>query len=299
MVVAGQVANFLIFVAIGYILKKSCLVDEKSGGVLSRLLVYVFLPCLNFNTFSSRFTPENLRENYNILIYSLVIVTLCVILSGFLAKLFTKDKYEQGIYSYTLSIPNYGYTGYAIMLSLYGEQMLFLMMMFTITLSLYIYTFGYKNLLGTEKISFKTLLNPSMISIAIGMIFGLFGIPLPSFIKSTLSSAANCITPTSMIMTGIVLAGYDLKRVLFSKKAYIVSFFRLVVIPVLICSVLKLINAPKHIITVCAVTYSMSSGLNTIVFPKLAGKDCNLGVSFALISSLFSIITIPIVNSLF
>ena len=41
-------------------------------------------------------------------------------------------------------------------------------------------------------------------------------------------------------------------------------------------------------------TVAMPAGLNTIVFPKLIGKNSENGASVALISSLFSIITIPV-----
>jgi predicted permease len=42
------------------------------------------------------------------------------------------------------------------------------------------------------------------------------------------------------------------------------------------------------------VLYAMPCGMNTIVYPKLVEKDCRLGAATVLVSTVLSLITIPL-----
>lgn len=299
MVVAQQVAILILFISIGYVLRKTNIVPQSGASVLSKLLFFVFMPALNFNTFATQFTIDVFSGKYIILIYGLVIMLAVAVASKFAAKLFSKDKYERGIYTYTLTVPNFGFGGYALMQSLYGDEMLMNMMIFVIPLTIYTYTEGYRLLIGLEHVSFKSIINPAIIAIVIGAVVGLIGIDLPVFIGDAVKKAADCMSPASMIMTGLVIAEFDLKEMLLNKKSYIVSAVRLIVMPVIICTVLRLINAPQSVLLSALMTYAMSTGLNTILFPKLIDRDCKPGASFAIISSVLSIATISLVTGLF
>ena len=91
-----------------------------------------------------------------------------------------------------------------------------------------------------------------------------------------------------------LLAGWLIGRIKKEKAPHadILSVIRLVVIPAiafLICRGLRLVElAPMVLIITC-----MPCGLNTIVFPKLIGEDCKPGARLALITHVFSIVTLP------
>ncbi len=299
MIVAEQVLVLLVFISIGYILKKLHILPESSSSVLSKMLFFIFSPALTFNTFSTKFSLQIFKENYLILIYGTVILVTLMIISKFLAKLFTKDKYERGIYEYTLTTPNYGFAGYALMQGLYGDEMLLQMMIYVIPLTIYAYTEGYRKLMNFEHVSFVRIVNPAIISVVVGAIFGIFSIQLPDFCTDIITKLANCMSPVSMIMIGLVIAEFNLKETLLNKKAYIVSIIRLVVIPTLLCVVLKLLNAPQNIVLLSLMTYAMPAGANTIVFPKLIDRDCRLGASFTVISSVLLIVTMSVLIKAF
>ena len=299
MIVEKQVLILLIFISIGYFLRKANIIPHSGSGVLSKMLFYIFSPALTFNTFATKFTIPIFKENYMILIYGTLILIALILISKLFSKLFTKDKYERGIYEYTLITPNYGFAGYALMQALYGDEMLLQMMIFVIPLTIYVFTEGYRKLMNFEHVSLMKIINPSIISVVIGTIFGFSEIQLPDVCMEIITKSADCMSPISMIMIGFVVAEFNLKEVLMEKKAYIVAFIRLVVIPVLLCSTLKLLNAPENIVLLALMTYAMPAGANTIVFPKLIDRDCRLGASFAVISSVFLILTMSVLTKLF
>jgi predicted permease len=48
-----------------------------------------------------------------------------------------------------------------------------------------------------------------------------------------------------------------------------------------------------------ALVLAMPCGLNTIIFPKLVGEDCEIGASLACVSTILSCISIPLVLAVF
>lgn len=298
MIVLNQVIVLVLFASFGYVLKKSGKATDKTSVDLSNLLFYVFIPSLNLITFSENFSIKDFKEHYEIIIYSAAILAVLIVTAKLLAGLFTRDSYERGVYSYSLTTANFGYAGYAIMASVYGDKMLMKMMVFTLTLSIYTYTEGYKLLTDSKKMTLKKLFNPGLISMLVGVFIGIFNIQLPSFLVDTISKAGACMSPVSMIMTGMVIADYKISDVIFNKKAYIVSALRLIIIPLILCGALKLIGTDESIVLIALMTYAMPCGMNTIVFPRTLNKDCKLGASLAVISIVLSLITIPLVLSL-
>lgn len=299
MIVAQQVLILLIFIAIGYALRKTNFIPSESAGILSKILIYVFCPSLTLNTFINQFKISNLSQNYKIILISAVIVILLMLSGKLMSKLFSKDSYVRNVYAYSFTTANFGYIGYALVQAVYGEEALLTMMVFSIPLTIYTYTEGYRGLVNSKKVSLANLLNPGIIAILIGAIIGLSGINFPAFLTDIFAKAGNCMSPVSMIMTGIVIADYNLKEILFEKKAYIVSLIRLVGIPAIVCGILYLLNAPEKIILISLMTYAMPCGLNTVVFPKLVNKDCKLGASFAVVSAILSLVTIPAMTWIF
>ena len=74
--------------------------------------------------------------------------------------------------------------------------------------------------------------------------------------------------------------------------------FRLVLFPCAIAGALSLLGFHDVVIP-ALMMYAMPCGMNTIVFPRLIGENCEAGAALALISSLLACVTIPICVSLF
>ncbi len=295
--VISQVTILFLFASIGFVLAKAKLVNPDHSKILSTLLVYVFLPANLFKTFATNFNVDYIKANYTLILVSVSVLAFLILGSHFLSKILTKDKYKQAIYKYSLTIPNYGYMGYALTESIFGSATLLNVMMFGLPLSLYIYTYGYCILTKSE-LKFKKLINPVIIAILLGMVVGLSGITLPKPVSGFLTTAAAPMGVASMLLTGITISQYKFKDMLSDKCNYIVSVLRLFVCPVAIAYILKTFVSSEAAL-VSLMIYAMPCGLNTVVFPKLVGEDCRTGASLALISSILSIITIPLCIYLF
>lgn len=264
---------------------------ESQTGILSVLLVNLFLPSKVFLTFSKNFTVEYLSQKYPLILASLCMVILLHFLSLFLARVLHRDEFVRRILEYTFVSSNYGYLGYVLYEGIYGAEALTDMIAFCIPFSFYTYTVGFLRLTGSG-FSWKRTANPLTGSLVLGMLFGLLQIPIPSVLQSIFASSSACMGPISMLLTGVVLSALPLKECLRDKLSYLVVGIRLVAIPAIVFFTFKLLGLSE--LLPCALfVAAMPTGLNTIVFPKSAGLDPIPGARLAVISNLASVVTIP------
>ena len=300
----NQMFVLFTFMALGYFLNFKGILPLNTSIALSRLETNVLVPCLVFNTFYKYCTVENVSQKWSYIVYGTIITIASIVIGVFLSKLFAKDNYLQKIYTYSFAVANFSFMGNAVVLGIFGEDILFDYMVFTLPLCLYVYSFGTASLIPKKenqnnKFSFKVFLNPICISMLLGGIAGLTGIPLPKFLVTAVSSAGACMSPLAMILTGFVVANFSIKTLAKVKRIYLASILRLIVLPIIFVLVLKLFKTDSTVIMLTLCATAMPLGLNTVVFPAAYGGDTTPGASMALISHLMSIITIPIMFTLF
>lgn len=296
-IVFEQVFLLVVFVAAGFVLAKLKVVDTRHAKILSGLLVNVFLPCNVFNTFSTNFSVSYLTGNYPMLLSSLVVLAVLLVGSYFGAKLFSKHPYEQKIYEYSLAVPNFGYMGYALAEGLLGAAGLADFMIFALPVSIYTYTLGFAKL-TKRPMSLKGLLNPVMIVTALGLVAGICNFRLPALAQDIVDKSRNCMGPVSMLLAGIVMAEFDLKTVLGNWKIYPMIALRLLILPALVGLALSPLGNPS-VMRIAVLFYALPCGMNTVVFPKLVDENCQIGAGLAMVSTLLSCASIPLMFTLF
>lgn len=296
-VIFKQVAILFIFALIGYTLSKCKIISPSNTKFLSTLVVWVFLPATSFKSFATNFTVKYITEKYDIILTSAIGVVIISTLAFFLSKLLTRDKYRRSVYTYSLTVPNSGYMGIPLTQAIFGEAMLTNVLLFALPINIYLYSIGYCSL-TKAKLSFKKLINPPIIALALGSVFGLSGLALPEFLGDFLSTASAPMGPCTMLILGMTLSEYKFKKLLKPNMNYLVSIMRLVVIPAVAVVILKLFNL-ENVIMPALIVYSMPCGLNTVVFPKLVDEDCETGAALALISTALSMATIPLMLHFF
>ncbi|MBQ7624977.1 MAG: AEC family transporter [Clostridia bacterium] len=297
--VANQMLFLFICIMVGFAAKKLKVLPENSGKVISKLETYIIIPALVVKTFIAHCTFKSLAENAGLIIYCAVGVAVFAVIAHFAAPLFTKNPENYGIYRYSLTISNYGFMGNAVVMGLFGDEMLYRYLVFHLPATVFVYTVGMIWLTaGKKKFSFKMLINPGLISTVIGIALGLSQITLPSFVTSAINSLAACYSPLSMILTGFVIAGFNIPELLKNRGVYVLSLLRLIVIPLAVIGAMRLINAPADATMLMTVLFCMPLGLNTIVIPAAYGGDEKPGASMALISNVLALVTVPLMLSL-
>lgn len=301
----SQIAFLLLLIAIGYAVVRLKVVGKDAAKLLSALENNVFIPALVLGTFMKYFTPQSIQTSGSFLLCGLVVVVIGIPIAVGISRLCTKDGYMRKIYTYGLAFSNFGFMGNAVVQALFPDVFLNYLI-YVLPFWFFIYLWGVPALLlpaGEGKRSLKQrlkpLLNPMFIAVILGAVLGVAQVPVPEFISSAVDTLGSCMSPVAMLLTGVTIAGLDLKSMLSKASVYVVSIIRLVAIPLVAIAVLIFvpISYELKLCTVCAL--AMPLGLSTIVVPAAYGLDTSAAAGMALVSHVLSIVTIPFVFWLF
>ncbi len=295
---------------LGFICKKTRITPDNTATVLSKLENYILVPALIVQTFMKYCTVASIREEYRLVLYSLLALALALAISLPLSRVFSgKDAYRRNIYKYALTFGNFSFMGNAIVPAILGQEMLYRYMLYILPLNIAVYTWGVMILIPREaktnedgttpspvKEALKNLLNPIFISILVGAVLGLCNLQsiMPKFLTDTIASLAACMGPLAMVLTGFVIGGYHLPSLLKNGRVYVATALRLIVLPTLFVLILYFLGADELTLVLTAFAFGTPLGLNTVVFPAAYGGDTSCGASMAMISHTFCVITLPI-----
>lgn len=297
----SQTAFLLLFVLIGYILVKCKVVSDHTAKSLSILENNLFIPALMLETFITNFTVQKIQTALELVTGSLALEAIVIIFSLVMVHLLANGKAEKDLYWYGLCFSNFGYMGNAVVSVLFPE--LFLeFVLFTLPLWVLTYLWGVPALLiadGSKKPSIRqrlrTLFNPMVICMVIGILIGTLNITIPSVLRLAISSAKNCMSPLAMLASGMIIAQFDLKEILKCWSVYRFSALRLLVFPAAFLAV-ALVYPFQKTFAICAVcVLAMPFGLNTVIIPSAYNKEVKVASGMVLVSHVLSCLTIPIV----
>jgi hypothetical protein len=292
-----QMLLMFLFILSGFFLRKGKLLPDNATSTISKMENLVFMPCLVLNTFITRCTIQNLTMKFSFLLYSFLFLAISLCLAYLLTPFFSSCKEDKGIYRYSLFVANIAFMGNAVVEGIFGESVLFDYLIFTLPINLFLNSIGISWLMpvSSEMSFFRKMRNPINLSAIAGVLLGIFSIPLPDIVLKFISSGAVCMAPLAMILTGFVIGGYPLGQLLAMKKIYLLSLYRLILLPLLFGGLCHVLSVSSDIQRVVVCAYAMPLGLNTIVIPAAYGEDAKPGAGMALISNVIALVTIPFI----
>lgn len=292
----SKVGMLLIFIGIGYFMRRHHDLPDDAGHVLSLLCTLIFSPAYSIANMSKSFTMDVLGENTLLIGYGFLFVLVSIGLSYLLSKPFAKDRIQRNSLIYAFAIPNYGYFGYPVIEGVFGNAVLADVMIFLIPLSLATSSFGYALFVGDKKIPWKKiLLSPMVVCLMIGIVLGLSGIRLPAFMDNAITVAGNCMSPCAMLLAGFMLGKFPLKDLLTGWRPYVYSAIRLIGIPLIFGVVLFLLGMKNQYFMLPLLVAGIPLGLNLVVYPESQGyeKQASDNAKLCFVSYLLALIVLP------
>ena len=234
LITAQQVAELFILMGLGALGAKTGLLRPEGKQTLSNLLVNLVVPAMIINSYRMDFSPEILRN----LLAAFALSTLSILLGLVITLLFTarsKDS-RTPIFRFACVFSNAGYMGLPLISALFGsEGLLYASAYFTI-FNLLLWTLGYSIVSGSsdpKKVAESLLRCPAIYAIVVGLVLYLFQIPLPTLITQPMELLGDMNTPLSMLITGMLIASGDLRRIPTDKHIWELTVVRMFFIPVL------------------------------------------------------------------
>lgn len=294
----NQVLILFIVIFIGIFARKKNYLNKEINKGLSDILVNITLPLLVVSSFTAEYSQDMLLNAGKVFILSMLINIVLIFASKIIFSRFPKN--EQNVLKFVTVFSNCGFMGFPILLSLYGKTGVFYGSIFNITFNLFMFTYGIMLFTNEKNVKdFKRILiNPVIICTGIGLLIFRFSIKLPMPIDKTINMVGSMTTPVAMLIIGAMIAEINIKEAMVGYKVYLVSFLRLIGAPILTLIILKILGVDALILKVLVVIQSMPAAATAAVFTEKYGGNENLTSRCILITTVFSIITIPLIIQL-
>ena len=288
-------AVLFIYLLVGVYARKKNIINDKTRQGFIDFIIQIALPCMIFHSFNQNISIKELKYAGIVLISSFLICMFSMILGKWIYKKYPFEK--RSILQYGAIISNAGFAGLPLVAAAYGDQALFYASIFIIPNRIFLWSAGIS--LFTEadrKTRVKSaLLNPGMIAVGIGLVKMLFNIPIHPTLNTVIKNIGDITGPLSMIVVGAILADVEVKTV-FEKGVLNLSFIRLIFIPSIAMVVMKLLHMDEIAIKVAVVLTAMPAGTTTAILAQKYGADYRFGSKCVFVSTVLSMITVPILT---
>lgn len=288
-----QILQMFLLGGLGFALYRGKKITAEGSKTLGNILIYLALPSVIINGFLVERTAEHLWG----MLYSALASALLLLLSAGVSRMiFRRDP----IAAFAGAFSNPGFFGVPLIIASIGQDAVFYVASFIAFLNVGQWTYGVSLLNGQpirQGFQAKKLIRaPFIIAILIGLFLFLTGIQLPALLTGCLSTVASLNTPLAMFTVGVYLAQTDFRRMIRRVSTYGVALVRLLLVPLLSLALLSLVPAGfLEMKTALLLAACCPVGSNVAVYAQLHGKDYTYAAETVVISTLFSICTIPAV----
>lgn len=284
-----------IYMAVGFGCRKAGIFNDVARDKLTDFVVFVTLPCMIFESFNMTFSLESLKQGTLALLIAVGMSCVALLLGKVLYNRFPYE--EKSILQYGTLVSNSGFAGLPVVSGAYGDEGLFLGSLFIIPTRILMWSAGISlfTRADAKQAVKKVLLNPGIIAVEVGLVRMLFQIPLPHFVDTAVDNLGGCTSPMAMALVGAILVDVPLKTVFDLKSFYLVAV-RQFLLPGICLAALRLLHVDPLTIGVSVVITGMPIGSTTAILAQKYVADAKFASKCVFISTLTSLVTVPILT---
>ena len=290
LVLIKQIVAMVIMMAVGVILVRAKMVDEKGVAQLSSIALYVATPAVIIQAFAVTFSQEQLVNGAWVALFTLV----SLVVSTALAALILARSDRVGRFATIFS--NAGFVGIPIIQALLGPEYVFYVTIVIAVSTLYLWTYGVV-LMSADKTMVsinKVANNPAMIALVIGLALFFLPIELPDVASTVLTSMGNLNTGLAMIVLGANLGMANVSLMFSDLRLYRASAMRLLAVPAVVIAILLVLPIPYEVKMVLLIAQATPTAASTSMLAQLFGADYQYGTGLVIMTTIISMLTMPI-----
>ena len=289
-------------ILVGFVIGEKGWFDDKSRGLLAKLVTQVALPCYMLYTITQRFTAADLLKMLPALRFpALSMVVLLGIATG-VARIFTVKQDRRGLFISMFFNSNTIFVGLPINQALFGDASIPYVLIYYMCNTTFFWTLGtYLIQRDGEgeaqfdlKTSLKKVFSPPLMGFLLGLVLVMLQIKLPAFLASDLQYLGNLTTPLSMIFIGLSVSHVGVKQLVLGKDQLLILLGRFLVAPLLMVTIIYWVPLPNLMKQVFIIQSAMPVMTNAPVVARLYGADSDYAAVMVTETTLATMVVIPI-----
>lgn len=293
--VETTIIAIMLMVLLGYILKRIDLLNITDIDTLNKIVINIAMPSMIFITlYKANFS--SLPQLATMPIVGLIIGTFSGLVMYLILTLKKYPKKKKWALILPVSLGNTAFLGFPVTLGVFGSEGLVraifydissLIMFLSLTVIL-MFNFG-----GEIKDSAKSLFRfPALWAVLLGILFNFLNISIGGILNITINYLAAATIPLIMISLGLSLQFKGIKKGI--KLTSLAAFFKLIISPILAFFILVFLGFPGLEHSVGITEAAMPCSMLTLVLAIENDLDFTLTANSIIISTIFSLITIPV-----
>ncbi|AFJ26703.1 AEC family transporter [Streptococcus parasanguinis] len=289
-------------ILVGFVIGEKGWFDDKSRGLLAKLVTQVALPCYMLYTITQRFTAADLLKMLPALRFpALSMVVLLGIATG-VARIFAVRQDRRGLFISMFFNSNTIFVGLPINQALFGDASIPYVLIYYMCNTTFFWTLGtYLIQRDGEgeaqfdlKTSLKKVFSPPLMGFLLGIVLVMLQIKLPAFLASDLQYLGNLTTPLSMIFIGLSVSHVGVKQLVLGKDQLLILLGRFLVAPLLMATIVYWVPLPSLMKQVFIIQSAMPVMTNAPVVARLYGADSDYAAVMVTETTLATMVVIPI-----
>jgi len=302
LVFTNSLVALILCIVVGYICRRSRMLDDKHTSGIADLLVKVAMPCSVFMSLMRPFSTELLVESAITFIAICIIFLLGGVLGGLAGRALGATPGERPVWAFGVAYGNVGFMGIPIISAVFGYEGLFYVAMSLMAFNLLTFTVGVRmfdtkgeHRMGIVKLFLRT---PALIGTVAGFGFFLTGLRLPAALEGGVSLIAGMTSPISMILIGAVLAKQRIKDTFTNIRLLPPVALRLMVVPICSWLVLRMFVTNPIMLGVIVTLMAMPPAAATVIFAEQYDGDAVHAAQLVVVGTLICVVTVPLISLL-
>lgn len=290
-VIVGWVAGKLGYMGGGF--------DKK----LSSLVINITCPALILASAMTGELPDR-RLILPLLGISALTYILLTGVAFLLPRFLTRKKEDEGVVGFALMFGNVGFMGYPVVASIFGQQAVFYAAVLNVVNTFAVFTIGTILIEGDlgDKRHFqkKVLYSTPMLSAYMAMLIVALGIDgIPGLISQPLTMIGNITVPAALLIIGSSMSQLSTRMMLGNLTVYTTTIFRLMLIPVGFYFLCNAMGFDSYVVNINTVVIAMPVATYGTILCLKYNRDTTFITEVTLITTLLSMVTIPLLTILF
>lgn len=307
-IILSQMLMLFAMMLIGYFLWKKQWLDEPANQKLSKIVVNIFNPMLVVYGVLGKSSGKDMGLVVQNLFLMLLFYLLLIVFGILFVWILRPKKSEGYVYWMMTIFPNVGFMGIPVISSIFGMESVIYIAFYMLGYNLLLYTLGIvlarkaaadREGSQMQEIKqggqWKRIFNVGVLASITAILIFMFQISVPAPVVTFFDYMGNATIPLSMILIGVSIAKADMKNIFTNVKMYFYTGIRMILFPILVISLMKGMSFDPVVFGVFALELAMPVGSIITLIAKENGADETCSTNGIVLSTLVSILTIPIV----
>lgn len=295
-VIVNLLAKVIIYVLLGFLIRKFRIIDEKTQKGLNKLLLQAILPVTILVSSQNDLSTELLGNIGIVILCTSIYFAVSIVIMLLLANKMKLDRKRKWIFVLSGAFANVGFIGFPIAGELFGAEGILYTVAYNMVFQLIFFSWGIAVIGGNKKKinPWVCIRTPVMLASIVCVLLFIMQVKFPIFFYEPLNAVGSMTTPISMILIGCSLCDITFKELISDRSTYVVALMRMLVFPICMIGILNITQLPTIMSGTLAVLTALPTGTMISMYSQEYDADAAFAVRTNVLTMVMMTVTLPI-----